>query len=71
VFVLSKSSFLVQKAVEVALALGYQINPDALKLLQMLTEERRSNLAKVEPTLESIVREVIKMVSVELLKGKI
>jgi len=49
----------VQKAVEEALHFGYQINPDALKLLQKLGEYRRAKPGESEPSLEIIVRSVI------------
>lgn len=49
---------LVQRAVEEALSFGYQINPDALGLLQKLGERRAKSL-DVEPSFEAIVRAVV------------
>jgi len=56
---LSRSLSSVQKAVEEALHFGYQINPDALKLLQKLAERRRAKPGESEPSLDIIVRGVI------------
>lgn len=49
----------ISRALEEALAKGYQINPDALKLLQGLGEKRKKLRALQEPGFESIVAEVI------------
>ena len=59
VYYLSRSLSSVQKAVEEALHFGYQINPDALRLLQKLGERRRMKPGESEPSLEIIVRGVI------------
>jgi DNA polymerase II small subunit len=49
----------VQKAVAEALRFGYQIDPEALKLIQRLGERRRAKGEREEPTLDAIVRLVI------------
>jgi DNA polymerase II small subunit len=49
----------VQKAIAEALRFGYQIDPEALKLIQRLGERRRIKGEPSEPTLDMIVRLVI------------
>ena len=50
----------ISRALEEALGKGYQINPDALKLLQKLGEKRKSRRpTEGEPSFEAIVREVM------------
>jgi DNA polymerase II small subunit len=50
----------ITRAVEEALAHGYQISPDAVKILQNVSERRKSHRPVAdEITFESIVREVI------------
>jgi DNA polymerase II small subunit len=56
---LSRAGFSVQKAVEVALSFGYQINPDAVKLLQKLGERKHIKPGEKQVSFESIVRDVI------------
>ncbi|MHB1868115.1 MAG: DNA-directed DNA polymerase II small subunit [Nitrososphaerales archaeon] len=49
----------VQKALEVALDFGYQIDPSALKLLVKLGEKRREKTGESDPSLEAIIKEAI------------
>jgi DNA polymerase II small subunit len=49
----------VPRAVEQALAQGYQLSPPSVKLLVKLGEQRRIKKLSPEPTFEMIVREVI------------
>ena len=49
----------VPRAVEQALAQGYQLSPQSVKLLVKLGEQRRIKKLSPEPTFEMIVREVI------------
>ncbi len=52
----------ISRALEEALTKGYQIDPDALKLLQRLGEKRKSRkLAEDEPGFETIIREVMEV----------
>ena len=51
----------VPRAVEQALAQGYQLSPASVKLLVKLGEHRRIKKLSPEPTFEMIVREVIEV----------
>ncbi len=53
----------ISRALEEALGKGYQIDPDALKLLQRLGEKRKSRRSPVEgePSFEVIMREVMEI----------
>jgi len=54
----------VQKALEIALGFGYQIDPSALKLLVKLGEKRHKKTGETDPSFEAIIKETI------ALKGK-